>query len=156
MTDNEPLVGEPTFTGDRGFFLYGGRPIPTTRGQDIRVVESSAASGPHVWLFNEPEGSAAPHLSLAQAMALRAALDQFIESVPERWENGQEKLDEARRIAFGEAIDIKENRMSAGPGQCHNPAPHPGHDWQSGDGKVYSCGGVQAPPPPPPPPAPKK
>jgi hypothetical protein len=41
--------------------------------------------------------------------------------------------------------------MSAGPGQCPNSSPHPGHDWPSGDGKIYTCPGVPTPPP-----APKK
>lgn len=32
---------------------------------------------------------------------------------------------------------------------CPNPYPHPGHQWQSGDGRVYNCPGVPQPPPQP-------
>lgn len=92
---------EPTPSNDRGFLAYAGGPIPTTYGHTIRVQESSAASGPHVWLFisDSPlvEGHN-PHLDLGQALALRAALDQFIESVPERWEDGAEMLADAKQI----------------------------------------------------------
>lgn len=26
--------------------------------------------------------------------------------------------------------------------QCPDPYPHAGHQWHSGDGKIYSCNGV--------------
>jgi hypothetical protein len=58
-----------------------------------------------VWLFiggsNQVDGYS-PHLNLEQAIALRAALDQFIESVPERWDGGAETLAEAKRAVLGE------------------------------------------------------
>ena len=99
-------VPEPTPTNDRGFLAYAGGPIATTYGHEIRVQESSAARGPCVWLAvgdSEIVDGHSAHLSLAQAITLRAALDQFIESVPERWDRGKELLAEARREVFGDA-----------------------------------------------------
>ncbi len=103
MTDQTPLVSAPIVDNDRGFNLYGGRPIPTDYGHTITVRESSAASGPHVWLATSQNGAgtANPHLDLAQAIALREALTQFIDSVPTRWVNGDEKLADATRTALG-------------------------------------------------------
>ncbi|MER6067085.1 hypothetical protein ABT167_39385 [Streptomyces sp. NPDC001792] len=105
MTDEQPLlVGEPVPSDDRGFLLYGGRSIPTAYGHDIRVQESSSAEAPHVWLFIDGSRIARdPHLNLAQAIAVHAALGQFIDSVPKRWENGAELLADARRRALGES-----------------------------------------------------
>lgn len=103
MTEH-PTVREPVASNDRGFLAYAGGPIETSYGHTIRAQESSAASGPHVWLFvgdSPTTASHDPHLDLEQAIALRAALDQFIEGVPERWENGQELLDEAKRNVLG-------------------------------------------------------
>lgn len=94
-----PAVKEPTPANDRGFLAYAGGAIPTSYGHTIRVQESSAASGPHVWLFVDDSPSVAgknPHLDLDQAIALRAALDQFIEGVPDRWDGGQLMLNEAK------------------------------------------------------------
>lgn len=91
-------VSEPTPSNDRGFLTYAGGPIETSYGHTIRVQESSSASGPHVWLFigDSPQVPGHdPHLNLEQAIALRAALDQFIQAVPERWNGGQAMLDEA-------------------------------------------------------------
>jgi hypothetical protein len=104
MTDQTPLVTAPIVDGDRGFHLYGGRPITTDYGHTITVRESSAASGPHVWLAigeRHEVGIANPHLDLAQAIALREALTQFIDSVPTRWVNGDQKLADATRTALG-------------------------------------------------------
>jgi hypothetical protein len=99
-------IPEPTPTNDRGFLAYAGGPITTDYGHEVSVYESSAASGPHAWLkiSDSPrvDGRNA-HLSLAQAITIRAALDQFIEGVPERWDRGAELLDEARREVFGDA-----------------------------------------------------
>ncbi|MFE9372233.1 hypothetical protein ACFYM2_21035 [Streptomyces sp. NPDC006711] len=103
MTEH-PTVGEPVAANGRGFLTYAGSPIKTSYGHTIRVQESSAASEPHVWLFigDSPAASGRnPHLNLEQAIALRAALDQFIEGVPNRWSNGQAMLDEAKRAIFG-------------------------------------------------------
>jgi hypothetical protein len=101
--DQTPLVSAPAVDNDRGFHLYGGRPIPTANDHTITVRESSAASGPHVWLFISADGTEAahPHLDLAQAIALREALGQFIDSTPTRWERGDQKLADATRTALG-------------------------------------------------------
>lgn len=84
MTIPDPVVGN-----DRGFLVYAGGPIATDYGHDINVYESSAAKGPCVWLSvgesTVVKGSNA-HLTLDQAKMVRAALDQFIEGVEERWE----------------------------------------------------------------------
>lgn len=99
------LVKEAVADGERGFMLYGGQPIRTDYGHLVSVRESSSAGGPHVWLFTDSSNAQVqgndPHLSLAQAIALRAALDQFIESVPQRWSNGAEMLAAAEEMAFG-------------------------------------------------------
>lgn len=99
------LVKDAVTDGDRGFLLYGGQPIRTDYGHLVSVRESSAAGGPHVWLFTDSSNAQVqgndPHLSLAQAIALREALDQFITSVPERWSNGAEMLAAAKEMAFG-------------------------------------------------------
>jgi hypothetical protein len=99
-------ISDPVETNDRGFLTYAGGPIATDYGHTITVRESSAAEGPHVWLFvtdSMKSNKINPHLSLAQAIALRAALDQFIDGVPERWDGGDELLAEARRQALGES-----------------------------------------------------
>lgn len=106
MTERQPLVGPPTAYNDRGFYDYGGGPIPTSYGHTITVRESSSAEGPHVWLFIDTTGAVSkqgdPHLNLAQAITLREALSQFIDSIPERWSDGADYLAEARREALGD------------------------------------------------------
>lgn len=102
---SHPIVGEPTPSNDRGFLTYAGGPIRTSYGHEVRVQESSSAEGPHVWLFigdSPTTSSHHPHLDLEQAVALRAALDQFIEGVPERWSDGQSLLDGAKRNVLGD------------------------------------------------------
>lgn len=102
-----PSLPEPT-VNSRGFLSFGGGPIKTTYGHDmevygINVYESSAARAPHVWVATEasPEvNSPHAHLCLSQAILLCAALDQFIQGVPERWEHGQRLLDAAYEEAF--------------------------------------------------------
>lgn len=97
-------IPDPIETNDRGFLTYAGGPIATDYGHTITVRESSSAEGPHLWLFigeSEQTEKGSPHLSLAQAITLRAALDQFIESVPERWGGGAELLTESRQEALG-------------------------------------------------------
>lgn len=94
------MINAPTPANDRGFLTYTGGPIETSYGHTVRVQESSAASGPHVWLFIGDSASVKghdPHLSLDQAVMLRAALDQFIEGVAEQWEDGEEMVSEAKR-----------------------------------------------------------
>ncbi len=77
----------------RGFEQYG--EVGTTYGHTVRVYESSAARGPHVWVNTRPTvtpysdfAETTVHLDLLQAMTLRGMLDEFIEGVPERWEHG--------------------------------------------------------------------
>jgi hypothetical protein len=118
----EPPTPPAPVSGDRGFLTYG-NPIETDYGHDLRLYESSAATGPHTWLDltetdREPVSPSAlagephlgldmlgsptvefttAHLSLAQAIMLRNALGQFIDGVPERWEGGQKLLEAAYR-----------------------------------------------------------
>lgn len=97
-------IPDPT-ANDRGFLVYAGGPIETSYGHTIEVQESSAASGPHVWLFIDDSPTVEgknPHLSLEQAITLRAALDQFIEGVPNRWAGGAETLAETKRNILGD------------------------------------------------------
>jgi hypothetical protein len=71
-----------TITSNRGFDRLP--PIPSTHAGDVRVFESSAADGPHIWLkatapanLNEPEGRAveAPlHLTAENAWRLAEQL----------------------------------------------------------------------------------
>jgi len=86
----------------RGFMLYGGSAVVTSYGRpvEIRVQESSAASGPHVWLFLGEAGDKTPvdpHLSLADAIELRDRLTQFIDDVPQAWTRGSSLLKEAHK-----------------------------------------------------------
>lgn len=71
----------------RGFSIYG--EYKDSRGQTVRVQESSSAMGPCVWIFcNAEDGSDAlihlgkptarsPHLTKAQARRVAAALLRF-------------------------------------------------------------------------------
>jgi hypothetical protein len=99
---------EPKPVSDRGFNAYAGGPFRTDYGHTIRVQESSAAMGPHVWLFigdsdlPSMADKHSPHLNLEQAVRLRAALDQFINGVSERWENGDILLAVAVREVYGD------------------------------------------------------
>ena len=61
---------------ERGFRLYG--ELMDSYGNDIRVQESSAANGPHVWIFIDAGGDLCPHLNVAQAIEVRDALSLFI------------------------------------------------------------------------------
>lgn len=77
---------EPTLS-DRGFKHYDS--VPSTYGGTVRVYESSAASGPHIWLnavapvdMNDPNGrqeGSAIHLTLENATLLRDQLTHLIE-----------------------------------------------------------------------------
>jgi hypothetical protein len=81
---DEHLVAMVT---DRGFRHLP--PIPSTYGGDVRVYESSNASGPHVWLtataptdLNDPDGpsTAAPmHLTAEAAWRLADQLRWLVE-----------------------------------------------------------------------------
>lgn len=102
--ERQPLLGEPVST-PRGFLTYGGGPLPSDYGHTITVRESSAAEGPHVWLFIDATEATStqgdPHLTLAQAIALRERLSQFIDGVPERWQNGTALLANAQAEVYG-------------------------------------------------------
>jgi hypothetical protein len=85
-----------TDTNDRGFHQYG-EPLICTYGNTARVVESSAASGPHVWLFAETPptsrlrrdlapGECSLHLNEEQARGLIARLQAWVDEIPERWD----------------------------------------------------------------------
>lgn len=99
-----PLVGPPVPRDDRGFLSYGGGPVLTDYGHRISVYESSSASGPFVWMdvSDSPRmpGHTA-HMGLDQAIMLRAALDQFINGVPERWSDGERMLAQANLRVLG-------------------------------------------------------
>lgn len=78
----------------RGFHQYG-EPVVCTYGSTIRVYESSAAMGPHVWLnvkcdgvslHDQPEGEGTAHLNEEQARELIARLQAWVDEIPERWE----------------------------------------------------------------------
>ena len=95
-------LNPPSPASDRGFLLYGGSAVRTSYGHpvEIRVQESSAASGPHCWLFvGQTPGmdDCEPHLSLADAIEIRDRLTQFIDDTPERWTRGAAMLREARK-----------------------------------------------------------
>ena len=77
----------PTITG-RGFQRHA--PVPSEYGGHIETYESSAASGPHLWVniecpvdLNNPAGAkkdATVHLPLENAILLRVQLTQLIEN----------------------------------------------------------------------------
>ena len=76
---------DPSYS-DRGFAHMPA--VPSEYGGDVRVYESSAAMGPHIWLtatapvsLNEPDGptvKAPIHLTLANAVVLRDQLTYLI------------------------------------------------------------------------------
>jgi hypothetical protein len=84
-------VGSPTrgSASEQGFTNYGA--VATGSGVSIRVQESSAACGPHVWLFQEDcnggyEGTLAEiALDVEQTCGLATLLSSHIEMVAERW-----------------------------------------------------------------------
>ena len=90
-------LGEPAVTG-RGLRTYA--QIPTTYGHRVTVRESSAASGPRLWLSIAPGRTGSPdaHLSLPQAMILRAALTRWLTDVAAE-EGGAQMLAEAAQKA---------------------------------------------------------
>lgn len=81
--DDETETAElPTEFTERGFAIYN--TITDSRGNTIRVQESSAADDSYVWLFLKPHSREAiedqvdPHLSVEQATQLRDALNRFL------------------------------------------------------------------------------
>ncbi|AVP67345.1 hypothetical protein [Prescottella equi] len=74
-------------TTPRGFHRYG-TPVATTYGHTVDVYESSAASGPHVWLAVESGETTSPghvHLNEEQARAVVARLQAWLDEIPARW-----------------------------------------------------------------------
>lgn len=75
----------------RGFCIYA--TVKDDRGATLDVKESSAANGPHVWLFTESghvyqsslPGSGSMHLNAEQAARVRDALTAFLDQIPHRW-----------------------------------------------------------------------
>ncbi len=67
-------------TTERGFTVYD--EFTDTYRDDVRIQESSAATGARVWIFCNkhgfPQESASPHLDVEQAKRVRDALDAFI------------------------------------------------------------------------------
>ena len=78
---------DPEITG-RGFQRHA--PVPSEYGGHVEVYESSAASGPHIWLrvespvdLNNPAGDmkeGVAHLTLDNAVLVRDQLTQLIEN----------------------------------------------------------------------------
>lgn len=104
-------MSEPT--SDRGFLGYTKfndqhrKRTGSEYGCEVWVHESSAASGPHVWVtldgkahltgpnerlqglpYGMAPGKLSAHLGIREAQKLRDALDEWLHDVPERWENG--------------------------------------------------------------------
>lgn len=77
--------------GDRGFHGYG-REFNDAYGSRINVYESSSAESPHVWVNvnngqwkRDPGFDASAHLNPAQAKALIARLQTWLDEIPKRW-----------------------------------------------------------------------
>lgn len=92
---------EPNYSG-RGFAHW--EPVESTYGGEVRVYESSAASGPHIWInvsgechldghpkphpglaFGLAPGSTSAHLTMRSARDLRDRLTAAIEHSEERF-----------------------------------------------------------------------
>lgn len=86
-TQPTAAAGSPK-RGERGFTYFD--PIESTYGGDVRVSESSAACGPHIWVrvkcpadLNDPTGptvEAVAHLALRDAKRLRKQLKWLIKN----------------------------------------------------------------------------
>lgn len=78
--------------GDRGFHGYG-KPVADSYGGRVEVYESSAAAGPRCWLTiterprapGRGDERAVAHLTKAQAEAVIARLQTWIDEIPRRW-----------------------------------------------------------------------
>ena len=84
---------------DRGFHGYGEKPLLCTYRTTIEVYESSAASGPHVWLkltcdprvlSQQPYGEGTAHLNEEQTRELIERLQTWLDEIPSRWEQPEE------------------------------------------------------------------
>lgn len=80
--DETEDADEPAEYTQRGFAIYGH--VTDSRGNSIRIQESSAADDSYVWLFFQPrtgeknEDQVEPHLSVEGATELRDALNRFL------------------------------------------------------------------------------
>jgi len=86
MADDVEII-----TTQRGFQRYD-QPWQDTYGHTISVYESSAASGPHVWLalkgspaMGNEDYAIHAHLNIEQAEKLRRELSMFIDQAEARW-----------------------------------------------------------------------
>jgi hypothetical protein len=86
MEDGGPAMIEPTYSS-RGFKYMD--PIPSAYGGHVAVYESSAASGPHLWVavkqdraarLDGRDTEATAHLTLDDATRLRDQLTYLIEN----------------------------------------------------------------------------
>lgn len=75
---------------DRGFAIYS--EFKESYGAQVRVIESSLATAPRVWIFCEKPNpntheneDQALHLSPNQARLLIGALNKWLEHVKESW-----------------------------------------------------------------------
>lgn len=128
---HRPMVEDAVQTSTRGLYAYGGQhplQLRDVAGTLVEVSESSNADHPEAYLaFTRPglngrEDSRtvfiAP-LDLAEAMAIRDRLDQFVQGTLVRWEDGPEHYmhaleqlqgraprDPARRPAEGRVLRI--------------------------------------------------
>jgi hypothetical protein len=92
QAETEKPKQEPTYS-DRGFAFF--EPTLTDYGATIQISESSAASGPHLWLRTEQpppeypgalkEASTSAHMTLKQAEEIRDKLDAAIELTKKHW-----------------------------------------------------------------------
>jgi hypothetical protein len=87
-------VAEIFVRNDRNFHGYGREALRCTYNSEIRVYESSAASGPHVWLNircdprvlrDQPPGEGTAHLNEEQARDLVDRLQTWLDEIPSRW-----------------------------------------------------------------------
>lgn len=85
------LSGIPITSNSRGFHVYGDR-VSTDYGAEVRVYESSAASGPHVWMSVTPgsvqpgkDGVVTAHMDVNQTRAVIARLQAWLDEIPTRW-----------------------------------------------------------------------
>jgi hypothetical protein len=68
-------------TTERGFVIYD--EFTDVYGDDVRIQESSSATGARVWIFCKskpafPQEGTSPHLNVEQAKRVRDALNVFI------------------------------------------------------------------------------
>jgi len=126
---NRPMVEDAVQVGPRGLYAYGG-PHPLrlrdVAGTLVEVGESSDADDPGAYLaftrpglHGEPRVAFVAPLDLAEAMAIRDRLDQFVQGTLVRWEDGPERYmhameqlqgrvprDPARRPTEGRVVRI--------------------------------------------------